>query len=205
MLGFYNYTVYLTYVGFLSGVAGIFLAAQGRTTGALLCLLLAGLCDMFDGKIARTKKDRTTDEKNFGIQIDSLNDIVCFGVLPALISYSSGCTKGWQMAIAALFTLCGMIRLAYFNVTEETRQKSTDANRKMYAGVPITTSATVVPLLACFTKLLGAAYPVCYTALLAVLGFLYIAPIQIRKPGRIGGIVLLVLGAVAFFILFLLK
>ena len=57
---------------------------------AVLCLALSGLCDMFDGKIARRKIDRTDDEKCFGIQIDSLCDMVCFGAFPILLAYSLG-------------------------------------------------------------------------------------------------------------------
>ena len=53
---------------------------------ALLCLMFAGFCDMFDGKIASTMK-RTKQEKRFGIQIDSLSDLICFGALPALIVF----------------------------------------------------------------------------------------------------------------------
>ena len=60
------------------------LAIKDRYVGSLICLMLAGVCDMFDGTIASTKKDRTRDERTFGIQIDSLSDIICFGVLPAV-------------------------------------------------------------------------------------------------------------------------
>ena len=85
MLGIYNYTVILTYLGMLSGFAGILFLLNGNVRGALICLMISGVCDMFDGKVASTKKDRTRSEKRFGIQIDSLSDLICFGVLPALI------------------------------------------------------------------------------------------------------------------------
>ena len=87
MLGFYDYTVILTYISFASAVSGIFLASAAYLRMAVFCLALSGLCDMFDGKVARTKKNRTDDEKSFGIQIDSLCDMVCFGVLPIVICY----------------------------------------------------------------------------------------------------------------------
>ena len=87
MLGFYDYTVVLTYISLVISVFGMTRALAGDFKVAILCLALSGLCDMFDGKIARTKKDRTEDEKKFGIQIDSLCDVVCFGVFPALICY----------------------------------------------------------------------------------------------------------------------
>ena len=77
MLGFYDYTVVLTYISLAVSVFGMTRALEGDFKVAILCLALSGLCDMFDGKIARTKKNRTEDEKKFGIQIDSLCDVVC--------------------------------------------------------------------------------------------------------------------------------
>jgi len=205
MLGFYNYTVYLTYIGLISSVVGMSFAFAGDVQTALLCLLISGCCDMFDGKIARTKKDRTDDEKRFGIQIDSLCDVVCFGVLPALISFAAGCTAWWQIAIASLFVLCGVIRLGYFNVMEETRQKKESTNRKMYSGLPITASAIFVPLLMCFRHLMGGATPYALSALLAVLAVCYVAPLNVKKPGKWGGIVMLAVGAAVFALILILR
>lgn len=82
MIGFYDYTVILTYLSLLSAVTGIGLAVARHPLLAILCLMFSGLCDMFDGRVARTKKNRTAEQKGFGIQIDSLCDIVAFGILP---------------------------------------------------------------------------------------------------------------------------
>ena len=82
MIGVYDYTVLATYLSLAFGVSGILAAMNGGPYSALLCLMVSGLLDAFDGRIARTKKNRTEQEKRFGIQIDSLNDVVCFGVLP---------------------------------------------------------------------------------------------------------------------------
>ena len=76
MIGFYDYTVIATYLATVLGVGGIFLAADGLHLPAVFCLLLAGLLDTFDGRIARTKKDRSEQQKHFGIQSDSLNDLI---------------------------------------------------------------------------------------------------------------------------------
>lgn len=205
MLGFYNYTVYLTYVGLVSGVTGIALAFGGSIQGAVLCLLFSGLCDMFDGKIARTKKDRTEDEKAFGVQIDSLCDIVCFGVLPAVISFACGAMEKWQVAAAALFVLCGVIRLGYFNVTEENRRRSTDAKRSEYSGLPITASAIALPLLMCFAKQIGSALPFAVSLLLTLLSVCYITPLNVKKPGLWGGALLLAAGAAVFIVIAVVK
>ena len=196
MIGFYNYTVWLTYIGMLSSVTGIFFACSGNSTAAVICLMFSGFCDMFDGMVARTKKDRTEEEKRYGIQLDSLSDVVCFGVLPAAIGFSIGATKAWQLIILALFALCGLIRLAYFNVTEETRQQQTSEKRKNYEGLPITSSALTVPLLFCFRKLIGASFPIAYVLLLLANGAAFITPIKVRKPGMRGLIIMLALGTI---------
>ena len=151
MIGFYNYTVILTYVSLLISCAGIYLAAEGHPFYALCCLLASGICDMFDGKIARTRKKSTDEEKRFGIQIDSLCDVICFGVLPAAVGVSllSDVTSAAGITvwtIAALYVLCALIRLAYFNVTEETRQAKENSRRTHFMGVPVTTAAVVFPL-----------------------------------------------------------
>ena len=146
MIGVYDYTVIATYLSLLLGLAGIYSAAQNAPLAAMLYLMLAGLLDAFDGRIARTKANRTDAEKRFGIQIDSLNDLVCFGVLPAAIGWSTGCKNFWFMAAMSFFALCALIRLAYFNVAEEERQGKTAENRSCYLGVPVTASALAAPL-----------------------------------------------------------
>ena len=196
MIGFYNYTVWLTFIGMLSSVMGIGLAFEGKLIASVICLMFSGLCDMFDGIVARTKKDRSEEEKRFGIQLDSLSDIVCFGILPFVIGISIGADKWWQLAIMALFALAGLIRLAYYNVTEEIRQQQTNEKRKHYLGVPITTSALTVPLLFCFRGLLGAHFPLAYTLLLLINGALFITPVQVKKPSKLGLLIMFILGLI---------
>ena len=75
MIGFYDYTVIMTYISVVSSMIGIFCAVTDHISAAVCCLAFSGLCDMFDGKIARTKKNRTEEEKCFGIQIDSCWDL----------------------------------------------------------------------------------------------------------------------------------
>ena len=79
MIGFYDYTVILTYLSILSGTTGIILCLNGigHPFLGMFFLLFSGLCDTFDGKVARSKKNRTEQMKKFGIQIDSLR-LACF-------------------------------------------------------------------------------------------------------------------------------
>ena len=190
MIGVYDYTVVATYLSLLLGLAGLYSAAQGSPLAAMLCLMLAGLLDAFDGRIARTKKNRTDEEKRFGIQIDSLTDLVCFGVLPAAIGWSTGCKKLWFLATMSFFALCALIRLAYFNVMEEERQDKTSANRSFYLGVPVTASAVLAPLFYLLALRIPPACTAVYALGLFLLGVLYIAPIRVKKP-HLGGVALL--------------
>ena len=189
MIGVYDYTVIATYLSLLLGLGGLYSAAQNEPLDAMLCLMLAGLLDAFDGRIDRTKKDRTEQEKRFGIQIDSLNDLVCFGVLPAAIGWSMDCDRLWFLATMSFFALCALIRLAYFNVTEEERQDRTSENRAYYLGVPVTASAV---LLNC---------AVVYALGLFLLGVLYITPIRVKKPQLRGVALLSVFGLGEFAVL----
>ena len=205
MIGYYNYTVWLTFIGMLSSVTGMGLAIQGKIIPAVICLMFSGFCDMFDGIVARTKKDRTDEEKRFGIQLDSLSDIVCFGALPFVIGVCIGAREWWQIAIMALFALSGLIRLAYFNVTEETRQKQTNEKRRHYLGVPITSSALTVPLLFCFRGFLAGAFPIAYTLLLLANGVLFVVPLQVKKPSKTGLAAMLVIGIVCTALIIIFK
>ena len=181
MIGFYDYTVILTYLGFTSGMIGIFLAFTGCTFCSVMCLMFSGLCDMFDGKVARTKKKRTIEERHYGIQLDSLSDLVCFGVLPAVIGYSLGIKCTYLVPLIIIYPLAALIRLAYFNVLEITRNSNTPV--KEYTGLPVTSSALIFPFIYIFRKFLGKYFVLVYGILLFVVAVLFVSRIKIKKPG----------------------
>ena len=83
MIGFYDYTVLLTYLSLISSTLGIVVCLHGigHPFFGVFFLLFSGLCDAFDGKVARTKKNRTNQMRQFGVLIDSLSDLVAFGVV----------------------------------------------------------------------------------------------------------------------------
>lgn len=188
MISFYDYTVLATYAATALGVTGMFQAVEGRPLTAVFCLLAAGLLDCFDGRIARTKKDRSRRQQSFGIQIDSLNDVLCFGALPSVAGYcawsrwSDAPAPVWYGAALCVFTLAGLIRLAYFNVTEEERQQTEGGGRKCYLGLPITASALVFPLFYLLGLLLPGG-PYILAAGMLLLAALYVTPLRIPKPG----------------------
>ncbi|MDD5964626.1 MAG: CDP-alcohol phosphatidyltransferase family protein [Oscillospiraceae bacterium] len=204
MIGVYDYTVIATYLSLLFGLAGIYSASRGNLFAAILFLMLAGMLDAFDGRIARTKKNRTDTEKRFGIQIDSLNDLVCFGVLPAAIGTAMGCTAIWFLTTMAFFTLCALIRLAYFNVMEEERQEGTSEVRKFYLGVPVTSASFIVPAYYLLSLYGGLTDYIVYAIGLFVLGVAFIAPVRVTKPG-LKGILFMGLLGIAELVLFLLS
>lgn len=198
MIGFYNYTVILTYLSLFSAVIGMGFSISGHPLLAIMCLLLCGFCDMFDGRVARTKKDRSEEEKSYGIQIDSLSDVIAFGVLPAAIVMSNCKYHWWAVVISALYVLAGMIRLAYFNVTEELRQKETSEARKAYAGLPITAAALIFPVFYCLTPLILRGGRTLFEILLCTVAFLtgllFLLPIRVKKPDRRELLAILVFG-----------
>lgn len=201
MIGFWDYTVILTYVSLMSAVTGIFCAMSGYPQWAVFCLAFSGFCDMFDGKIARTKKNRTEDEKSFGIQIDSLCDMVCFGALPIVICYQIGMNHILGMVILALYGLAGLIRLAYFNVVEEKRQAGTDENRKYYQGLPITSMAIALPILFVASGAFPShhAFIIALHILVAAVGILFIANFKFKKPTTFEVILIVIIVAAAVF------
>ena len=183
MIGFYSYTVVLTYLGLASAAMGMILTFQGFAKYALLCLAFSGLCDMFDGKVARLKKDRTEDEKRFGIQIDSLCDVVCFGAFPMILCYSIGMRGPAGISILVFYLIAGVIRLAFFNVMEEKRQDETDEARKYYQGLPITSIAIILPLFCTLRPLLGHRFLSELHICILTVGLLFIINFPLRKPG----------------------
>lgn len=194
MIGFYDYTVVATYLSLLFGLYGIFSAAAGDLLAASVCLLLSGLLDAFDGRIARTKKNRSDAQKRFGIQIDSLNDVVCFGVLPAAIGAALGEGQTWLLATMSFFALAALIRLAYFNVMEEERQDKTNEARRYYQGMPVTSAAFVMPLFYLAALYLKLDVTVVYALGAFVLAVLFIAPVRVKKLHLSGIIAMTLLG-----------
>ena len=196
-LGFYDYTVVLTYISLGISVFGITMALEGNFRMAIFCLALSGLCDMFDGKIARTKKNRTEDEKNFGIQIDSLCDVVCFGVFPAMICYCLGVNTPAGVAALIFYSIASVIRLAYFNVTEAKRQTQTEENRKFYQGLPITSMAIILPFLYLMRRYYMIHFLIVIHIAVIIVGLLFILNIKVKKPQNPVRILLVVVVALA--------
>ena len=105
----------------------------------------AFIFDVFDGKIARARHQHSA----LGRELDSLADIVSFGVAPAALGFAAGLQGGWDAAALIYFVCCGVSRLARFNVTAETLSAESDSGKVSYfEGTPIPTSVVLTALLA---------------------------------------------------------
>ncbi|MCR5320861.1 MAG: CDP-alcohol phosphatidyltransferase family protein [Lachnospiraceae bacterium] len=201
LLGYYDYTVVLTYVGMLCAFTAILQSLQENYLNAIIFLMLAGICDMFDGAVASTK-DRNKSEKRFGIQIDSLSDLISFGVMPAIFTYMIAGKTLLSGTVASGFALAALIRLAYFNVTEEERQDRTNESRTVFQGMPVTTMAVLLPIVYLLSNL--GQWKGGYLVLLVISGSCFLAPFELKKPKLVGKICLIVIGIVEFFSVFFL-
>ena len=220
MIGYYNYSQYLTYMCALSAGLGILVSLNG--TGhpymGVFFLMFCGLCDAFDGKVARLKKDRTDRENKFGIQVDSLSDIIAFGVLPAcigdaMIRVSPNIREIPRFrkdekftfpvvlimfVVLILYILASLIRLAYFNVMEEERQKVETGVRKTYTGLPVTSSAIIFPTVLLIQFIFDVDCTVAYFVVMFIMAFLFVSKIKVPKPGLKGILAFVFIGLLEF-------
>lgn len=125
----------LTLFNLMLGAFAIIFAMQGQLNLSLLLIFLAALADRFDGMVAR----KLQIESEFGKQLDSMCDIISFGVAPALLIYQGALFNYGApgMIFAIIYIACGAIRLARFNITE---------NNGYFTGLPITAAGCLVTL-----------------------------------------------------------
>jgi CDP-diacylglycerol--serine O-phosphatidyltransferase len=126
----------LTTGNLLCGFWALVLSSQSRFTEAAIALFVAMVMDMLDGKVARLTKTTT----QFGVEFDSLADVVSFGVAPAFMLYAFALAPLGRAAWlgAFLFAICGALRLARFNV------QSGVSDRRYFVGLPIPAAAGIV-------------------------------------------------------------
>lgn len=183
MIGYYDYTVILTYLSLLCSVFGITQAIDGRFRTAIVCLALSGLCDMLDGKVARTKKDRTNEQKLFGVQIDSLCDVICFGLFPVVLCYILGVRGILGGLVIGYYSICSVIRLGFFNVLETNRQMKEDGANKFYHGLPITSITIILPIVFLFSFIISEqAFKWVLLVMLFAVATLFILNFKLKKP-----------------------
>ena len=132
------------------GMAGVFLAMAYMGSGSLAQFITAAAMapaafafDVLDGRIARWRHQHSA----LGRELDSLADVISFGVAPAALGYAAGLRGGWDLLLLTYFVCCGVSRLARYNVTAE--DLSAGADKVAYfEGTPIPTSVLLTGLLA---------------------------------------------------------
>jgi len=130
------------------GTIAIFLCLDFVATGsprylwmAFILIPLALVCDVLDGYVARSQKAR---QSVLGGDLDSLADVISFGVAPAVLGFTLGLRGGWDMLCLTYFVVCGVSRLARFNVTASALADQTTGKVKYFEGTPIPTSIVIV-------------------------------------------------------------
>ena len=163
--------------GLLSAVLAIYFAILGNFPAAMIGLIWAVLFDWSDGRIARRMMSRTDNQRMFGGQLDSLIDIVSFGICPAIVLLSYGDFSPWFIPGAFIIVAAGVLRLSYFNVYGLVGESS-------YQGLAIDNNGILLALLFVFHDLVGTSVftTLLYLVILA-LAVLNVAPIRTPKLG----------------------
>jgi CDP-diacylglycerol--serine O-phosphatidyltransferase len=112
---------------------------------AFVLLPLALVLDVLDGYVARSARVR---QSVLGGDLDSLSDVISFGVAPAVLGFTLGLRGGWDMLVLTFFVVCGVSRLARFNATAAALADPATGKVKYFEGTPIPTSVVIVALLA---------------------------------------------------------
>jgi CDP-diacylglycerol---serine O-phosphatidyltransferase len=151
MIRSYTYADLLTIGNAACGTIAIFLCLDYLATGnsrflwtAFILLPTALVCDVLDGYVARLDRKR---QSVLGADLDSLADVISFGVAPAVLGFTLGMRGGWDMLILTYFVVCGVSRLARFNVTSAALADETTGKVKYFEGTPIPTSIVLVLML----------------------------------------------------------
>ena len=151
MLRSYTAADALTIGNAVCGTIAIFLCLDYLATGSdrlmwtsFFLLPLALVCDFFDGFVARLNRRR---QSVLGGDLDSLADVISFGVAPAVLGFTLGLRGGWDMLFLTYFVVCGVSRLARFNVTASALSDAATGKVKYFEGTPIPTSVLIVIML----------------------------------------------------------
>lgn len=200
-------SVLVTYLGIVFAIISMYFSFTKMAFSdinymrySLIFLVLAGICDMFDGKVARMCK-RTEEEKQFGIQIDSLADTINFIALPVVIMLSLGMNSVLDIIIYILFVICGVSRLGYFNVNA-----GLDNPVKFYNGLPVTSTAIIYPVLGLLHgQIPENIFQIVYISATLLIALLFIIRIKVPKFKGIAYIIIPVLAAILVTLLLVMR
>lgn len=187
-LSFVDAANLLTLAGLAAGVVCAVLAVQGLIAYAVVSLMVSGLCDLFDGFLAR-RMSRSDEQRRFGGHLDSVVDACSFGFAPVILMYCAGLESIPEIMLLVGFTCCAVWRLAYFDTIG---LKTTGADR-FYSGLPTTYVALVLPLAFIPGFFAVEWLRVALVIATVILAVAMVSSVPVRKPGGLSYIVFLIM------------
>jgi len=191
LIGRYNLPNAITVAGVAFALTGCILSYDGRLGGALSCLIAASICDLFDGPVARAMGADDLD-RQFGVQLDTLADVVCYGVTPMIILLHSGFDGPVTYGVMLFYVACAVMRLAYFNVVGVHKI----GERWYYTGLPVAYVALVIPAVLIVEPYFSPGmFRALLLALIVLMALLYLSRINVPKQRGLFYVVFPALGA----------
>ena len=188
ILGYGNIANYVTLLGLLLSLSSCCFALGKNIKLGVIFFIASGICDLFDGAIARIIK-RTDAEKEYGIQLDTVVDVVSFGITPVIILFSITGASWYALSIYAFYIVCALSRLAYFNTTAVLNSPV-----EYYHGLPVTYIALILPIVLLYPSAIAS------IATLALVGVLFVLNIKIPKPQGAWYVLFPIIAAVLVFL-----
>lgn len=176
----YKLSNLITYLGLFLSLTSIGLIVHNQIDLAMITFVLSGICDLFDGRFANSFQ-RTEAEKAFGLELDSLCDVINFAALPAVLMIQTIHFQWLAWPLAFIFCMSAITRLAYFN-----RNAKSDEGRDPYfTGVPVTYSALAFPVFYVLCQLLNPTFfSMGMPFLVLLMAFLFVWNRKIPKPNK---------------------
>ena len=179
-IGEYDKSVILTYMGAAFALLAVYAIIQSQLRLAMMAFIVSGICDLFDGVVARRMK-RTESQKRFGIEIDSLPAVLLMTQLPLGAA---------NIILAVLYVLAAVTRLAHFNRLA----KHDEGSGAYFIGLPVTYSALFFPLTYLVCQWLAPAlFAWVWLGLSLLLTFLFVYNCRIPKPNKLAYLIFAIL------------
>lgn len=178
IIGEFGKFVYVTYLGVLFALAAIYYFIQGQFAWGMMCFIVSGICDLFDGRVANSF-ERSAYQKRYGIEIDSLCDMVSFVAAPIVLIFSQLAYTVWSLPLAGMYVLAAVSRLATFNAQAKTQEEEA----AYFIGVPVTYSALVFPVSFIMVESFWPGnYQMVLPMFILLLAYLFVMKRQVPKP-----------------------
>ncbi len=192
LLGTYNWAGAVTFTGLLLAVAAGILSFHHHLSWAMVCLMGCGICDLFDGRVAR-RLNRSSAEAVFGLHLDSIVDMAAFGLTPVIVLMHCGFDSWIDFIFFGIYACAAAMRLAHFN------QSHSDINTTLryYTGLPVTYAALIFPVMVWGALKAGPMFYLWIVRLTVVMtALLFVCKMKVPKPRGAAYIVFVLLAMV---------